>query len=123
MDRQANLAKASVQRLHAAAATVSRRLSFMEVCGTHTVNAFRCGLHSLMPANVRLLSGPGCPVCVTSQGDIDRLIELGMAGRGGQKTTVCTYGDMLRVTGASGSLELAAARARMSASCTAPWTR
>ena len=58
-----------LQRLHAAAKKVKGRLAFMEVCGTHTTSAFRCGLHSVLPANVRLISGPGCPVCVTSQAD------------------------------------------------------
>jgi hydrogenase expression/formation protein HypD len=88
-------------RLRAAAEAIGRPVSFMEVCGTHTVNACRCGLHSLMPSNVRLISGPGCPVCVTSQGDIDMLIEL--AHRPG--VTLCTYGDMMRVTGKDGNLE------------------
>jgi hydrogenase expression/formation protein HypD len=92
-----------IHRLHFAAKRVGRNLAFMEVCGTHTVNAFRSGLHSLMPENVKLLSGPGCPVCVTSQGDIDQLIEL--AGRPG--VVICTYGDMLRVPGERGSLERA----------------
>jgi hydrogenase expression/formation protein HypD len=88
-------------RLRAAAQAIDRPVAFMEVCGTHTVNACRCGLHSLMPSNVRLISGPGCPVCVTSQGDIDMLIEL--ARRPG--VTLCTYGDMMRVTGKDGNLE------------------
>jgi hydrogenase expression/formation protein HypD len=93
-----------LERLHKAAAAVGeRQLAFMEVCGTHTVNAFRAGLPSLVPRNVRLLSGPGCPVCVTSQGDIDALVEL--TSRPG--VTLCTYGDMLRVPGSRGSLELA----------------
>jgi hydrogenase expression/formation protein HypD len=92
-----------LQRLQDAAARVGRSVAFMEVCGTHTVNAFRSGIHSLMPCNVTLLSGPGCPVCVTSQGDIDQLLELARL----ERITLCTYGDMMRVTGASGSLELA----------------
>lgn len=90
--------------LHTAAAAVARPVAFMEVCGTHTVSAFRCGLNSLMPGNVRLISGPGCPVCVTSQGDIDQLITLASRPR----VTLCTYGDMLRVTGSDrSSLEAA----------------
>ena len=92
---------AAIGRLLEAAKALPKPVAFMEICGTHTVAAFRCGLHSLMPANVKLVSGPGCPVCVTSQGDIDMLIEL--AQRPG--VTLCTYGDMLRVTGAKGSLE------------------
>lgn len=78
-------------------------LNLMEVCGTHTVNACRSGVHSLMPANVRLISGPGCPVCVTAQRYIDALVALGR--RGG--VTILTYGDMIRVAGAGGSLEIA----------------
>ncbi len=73
----------------------------MEVCGTHTVSLFRSGVKSLMPAGVRLISGPGCPVCVTSQGYIDAACEI--AGR--PDVTVCTYGDMVRVPGSTGSLE------------------
>ncbi len=91
----------SLRRLNAAARQLTRPVKFMEVCGTHTMSAFRSGLHSLMPHNVTLLSGPGCPVCVTSQGDIDQLIEL--AKRPG--IMLCTYGDMLRVIGSEGSLE------------------
>ena len=96
----------SLERLRRAAAQLGRRVRFMEVCGTHTVNALRAGLHSLMPANVMLLSGPGCPVCVTSQGDIDQLVELSLR----PDIILCTYGDMLRVTGRFGSLEDARAR-------------
>lgn len=73
----------------------------MEVCGTHTVSLFRTGVKSLIPANVRLISGPGCPVCVTSQGYIDAACELA----GHRDVTICTYGDMLRVPGRTGSLE------------------
>jgi hydrogenase expression/formation protein HypD len=91
----------SLDRLNSAANRLGRTVRFMEVCGTHTVNAFRSGLHSLMPENVILLSGPGCPVCVTSQGDIDQLIELSLE----PDVILCTYGDMVRVTGRRGSLE------------------
>ena len=48
--------------------------TLMEVCGTHTVSIFRSGLRSLLPEGIRLLSGPGCPVCVTDQADIDQAI-------------------------------------------------
>ncbi len=76
-------------------------VSIMEVCGTHTVSLFRSGVKSLMPDNLRLISGPGCPVCVTSQGYIDAACEL--ADR--PDVTICTYGDMVRVPGRIGSLE------------------
>src|SRR5688500_734433 len=91
-------ARESLDRITAAAARIGRDVRFMEVCGTHTVNAFRSGLHSLLPANVMLISGPGCPVCVTPQGEIDQLIELAMKAR----VTICTYGDMVRVIGHMG---------------------
>lgn len=77
-----------------------RRVQLMEVCGTHTVSLFRSGVKSLLPANLRLISGPGCPVCVTSQGYLDAACEL--ADRA--DVTVCTYGDMVRVPGSAGSL-------------------
>jgi hydrogenase expression/formation protein HypD len=73
----------------------------MEICGTHTVAIRRTGLRSLLPRRVRLVSGPGCPVCVTSQGGIDALVDL--AGR--QDVTVATFGDMVRVPGTRWSLE------------------
>ena len=92
-----------LESLHRAAASIDRPITFMEVCGTHTMSAFRCGLQSLLPSNVTMLSGPGCPVCVTAQGDIDQLIELAQDPR----VTLCTYGDMLRVPGQHGSLETA----------------
>src|SRR5512143_2693802 len=94
------------KRLAAAAARVNRKLSFMEVCGTHTVAGFRTGLHAMLPDNVKLLSGPGCPVCVTAQGDIDLMVDVGMQ----QKVTLFTYGDMLKVPGTRGNLELARSR-------------
>ena len=85
---------------------IGRRIQIMEVCGTHTVSIFRSGIRSLLPDNLRLLSGPGCPVCVTAQGAIDCAIEL--AGR--PNVIMATYGDMLRVPGRHGSLEQRRAR-------------
>ncbi len=76
------------------------RVQLMEVCGTHTVSIFRHGLRSLLPANLRLVSGPGCPVCVTAQRDLDAACLL--ARQPG--VILATYGDMLRVPGRLGSL-------------------
>lgn len=81
---------------------VARRVQLMEVCGTHTVSFFRSGLRAMLPPNLRLVSGPGCPVCVTAQRHIDAAIEI--ATRPG--VLLATYGDMLRVPGRLGSLEL-----------------
>jgi len=91
----------ALARLNTAADALNRRVTFMEVCGTHTMSAFRSGLHSLMPENVTLLSGPGCPVCVTAQGDIDMLIDLAAS----RDVMLCTYGDMIRVPGRSRTLQ------------------
>lgn len=89
-------------------ALVTKETTVMEVCGTHTVSIFRNGLKSLFPEKLRLVSGPGCPVCVTDQRDIDAAIAL--AER--RNTIVATYGDMLRVPGTSGSLLEARSRGR-----------
>lgn len=105
---RAEIIQEALGRLRRAAGQMARPLQFMEVCGTHTMSAFRCGLHSLMPDNVTLLSGPGCPVCVTAQGDIDLFIDLAS----NHDVTLCTYGDMLRVPGQLGSLEEARSKGR-----------
>lgn len=78
-----------------------RPINIMEVCGTHTVAIFRTGVKSTLPKGVKLISGPGCPVCVTGQGYIDIVLEL--AER--DDCLIATYGDMIRVPGEGGSLE------------------
>ncbi|MBS3956817.1 MAG: hydrogenase formation protein HypD [Clostridiales bacterium] len=82
------------------AATVDRPISIMEVCGTHTVAVAKHGLRGVMPERLRLLSGPGCPVCVTSNADIDLAIEF--ARQPG--VIVATFGDMMKVPGSRSSL-------------------
>ena len=94
-----------VDRIADATASV-QHVCIMEVCGTHTVSLFRTGVKSLLPPAIDLISGPGCPVCVTSQGYIDAACELALR----PNVTVCTYGDMVRVPGRSGSLEHQRAR-------------
>ena len=93
----------SIQTLAPESATL------MEVCGTHTVAIARNGIRGLMPEGVRLASGPGCPVCVTSNHDIDKVIALARV----PEVTIATFGDMTRVPGSSSSLlaEQAADRA------------
>lgn len=81
-------------------------VKIMEVCGTHTVSIFRSGVRSLLPDGVQLLSGPGCPVCVTDQADIDQAIDVCSS----ENAALCTYGDMLRVPGRGGSLREASSR-------------
>lgn len=75
-------------------------VQLMEVCGTHTMSVARNGLRSLLPEGLRLVSGPGCPVCVTDQSYMDSAVSL--AKRPG--VVITTYGDMMRVPGRSGSL-------------------
>ena len=74
--------------------------TLMEVCGTHTVAIARNGIRDLMPENVRLASGPGCPVCVTCNRDIDTVIALARI----PDVVIATFGDMTRVPGSSSSL-------------------
>ncbi|MEN6385988.1 MAG: hydrogenase formation protein HypD [Phycisphaerales bacterium] len=81
--------------------TLGRKINIMEVCGTHTVSIFRAGLRDAFPEGLKLLSGPGCPVCITDHGYIDALIALSDR----DDCIIVTYGDMIRVPGRQGSLE------------------
>ena len=74
--------------------------TFMEVCGTHTMAIYQYGLRLLMPPEVRLISGPGCPVCVTPNGYLDRAVALSRL----PEVMVVSFGDMLRVPGSTSSL-------------------
>ncbi len=87
--------------MDAACERLGRQINIMEVCGTHTVSIFRNGIRPTLPKTVKLLSGPGCPVCVTDQGYIDVMLQL--ADR--DDCIIATYGDMIRVPGKTGSLE------------------
>jgi hydrogenase expression/formation protein HypD len=90
-----------VGRIRECAAALGRHIRLMEVCGTHTHAIGRGGLRTLLPENIELVSGPGCPVCVTSQRDVERMLLL--AKKPG--LAVCTFGDMIRVPGVTSSLE------------------
>jgi hydrogenase expression/formation protein HypD len=92
------------EQIGRAAAATGRTLRFMEVCGGHTMAIHRFGLPHLLPQSVELLSGPGCPVCVTPTTYIDRAVELGREG-----ALLATFGDLYRVPGSAGSLEEAVA--------------
>ena len=72
-------------------------VKLMEVCGTHTMAIAKAGIRSLLPEGVELLSGPGCPVCVTGSEKIDAVLELAMR----PEIRITTYGDMLRVPGST----------------------
>jgi len=85
-----------------------RPLNLMEVCGTHTLSIFRSGIRSLLPETIRLLSGPGCPVCVTAQREIDAFLALTQI----KNAVVATFGDLIRVPGTRTSLQGERARGR-----------
>ena len=72
-----------------------RPVKLMEVCGTHTMSIARAGIKSLLPEGVELLSGPGCPVCVTPAASIDAALKLSER----EEIILASYGDMLRVPG------------------------
>jgi len=104
--RDRDVASALSQKIRAVS---RRRVRFMEICGTHTMAIFRHGIRSLLPENIELVSGPGCPVCVTAMEEIDRAVKLAqMPG-----VIVTTFGDMLRVPGSSSSLKNEQAKGAM----------
>ena len=92
--------------LHALAARLhdlplpDRRINLMEVCGTHTMNVHRHGVKDVFPKNVRLISGPGCPVCVTPRKGLDTAISYARD----PNVITATFGDMIRVPGSTSSL-------------------
>ncbi len=101
--RDPELARKLISEIHEMADT--HTFAFMEFCGGHTHAIMQHGIRQLMPPNVRLLSGPGCPVCVTSQRDIDRAIALSQL----PNVVIATFGDMVRVPGTQFTLQEAAA--------------
>ncbi len=104
--RSGEVAQALSRRI-AAEIDPQRRYHFMEFCGGHTHAISRYGIAELLPANLRMIHGPGCPVCVLPIGRIDQAIALALE-RG---VILCTYGDVMRVP-ASESLSLMRAKAR-----------
>ena len=95
MDKE--LVKKLAQRLKAY--LLREQVSVMEVCGTHTTEFFRTGVKDLFPENLRLVDGPGCPVCVTANEYLDRAIEIGKQG-----VVLATFGDMIKVPSSYSSL-------------------
>jgi hydrogenase expression/formation protein HypD len=89
------------QKIQQVSLEIKQDVYLMEVCGTHTVAIFKSGIKSILPDNVRLISGPGCPVCVTPNPYLDRAIALSRL----DDVIITTFGDMLKVPGSSSSLE------------------
>jgi hydrogenase expression/formation protein HypD len=102
--RDPELARALIARVKDAASRIDRTVRVMEICGGHTVAFCKYGIHAVLPENVRLISGPGCPVCVTPGNVIDEALWLASQ----PDVMVFTFGDMLRVPGSRGTLHDAA---------------
>ena len=83
-----------------------KKLRIMEVCGTHTHEIFRLGIRKILPEQIELISGPGCPVCVTPVGFIDEACFLALE----KNAMICTFGDLIRVPGTQ--MSLAGARSK-----------
>lgn len=92
--------KQMLEELHQLVQKINRPLKIMEVCGTHTVEIFRHGVRDIIPKSITLLSGPGCPVCVTSIQDVDAAIAIAK----NPGVVLATFGDMMRVPGGTQSM-------------------
>ena len=98
--RDPELAKLQLQAIRQTIADYDGTMTFMEVCGTHTMAIYQHGIRNLLPGQVKLISGPGCPVCVTPVGFVDQAVALARR----PNTIIATFGDMVRVPGSSSSL-------------------
>jgi hydrogenase expression/formation protein HypD len=92
-------ARALAEALQRNLDAIGRQVSVMHVCGSHEQAIARFGLRAVLPRQLQLIMGPGCPVCVTDGPEVDEAVALARQG-----ATVCTYGDMLRLPGTSRSL-------------------
>jgi hydrogenase expression/formation protein HypD len=96
--RDGSLAAKMAERIRTISTKPAR---FMEICGTHTVAIFKAGVRQVLPEQIGLISGPGCPVCVTATRDIDKAIKVARV----PDVIVTTFGDMIRVPGSESSLK------------------
>ncbi|MCG2712403.1 MAG: hydrogenase formation protein HypD [Candidatus Omnitrophica bacterium] len=99
--RNSRVAEKLIKLIEKNAKKIKTDAALMEACGTHTVAMFRYGIRKILPGNIRVISGPGCPVCVTSQEDIDRAIGFSNI----EGVIVTTFGDMMKVPGTKSSLQ------------------
>jgi len=98
--RNRDIVRGLAELINRLAESHDRPMTFMEVCGTHTMAIYQFGIRSILPPGVRLISGPGCPVCVTPIGYVDKAVAYARL----PDTIIATFGDMLRVPGSSSSL-------------------
>jgi len=96
--RRSELARGLISQIHRRSKTQAR---FMEFCGGHTVTIFRYGIRQVLPSTIDMVSGPGCPICVTATSDLDKAIALAQI----PSVIIATFGDMLKVPGSQTSLE------------------
>lgn len=99
--KDSEIVKVEIKKIFELAKNVKKEVRFMEVCGTHTVQVARYGIRKLLPENIKLISGPGCPVCVTPSEFIDRAIYI----LKNNNVIIATFGDLYRVPGSESSLE------------------
>jgi len=100
--RRSELAEGLISRIQRRSQTPAR---FMEFCGGHTVTIFRYGIRQVLPKTIDMVSGPGCPICVTANADLDKAIALSQI----PGVIITTFGDMLKVPGSRSSLQKAKA--------------
>jgi hydrogenase expression/formation protein HypD len=101
--RDTELGKSLIKKIR----SISKRpVRLMEFCGGHTVSILKHGIRQLLPPTIRMLSGPGCPVCVTPVADIDKAVALARI----PEIIIATFGDMIRVPGSNSSLQMAKAK-------------
>ena len=96
--RRAELANGLISRINRKSRSRAR---FMEFCGGHTVAIFRYGIRQVLPKTIEMVSGPGCPICVTANADLDKAIALSQV----PEVIVTTFGDMMKVPGSRSSLQ------------------
>ena len=96
--RRPELAKGLISQIHHRSKTPAR---LMEFCGGHTVTIFRYGIRQTLPETLEMVSGPGCPICVTANADLDKAIALSQI----PGVIIATFGDMLKVPGSHSSLQ------------------
>lgn len=103
--RDTEISKKLIEQIRSAG---QKNIRLMEVCGTHTMSIFRNGIRAVLPETLTLLSGPGCPVCVTDQSEIDAFIRIART----EDVIITSFGDLLRVPGTGSSLEKERAEGR-----------
>ena len=102
--RDKELAQKITRLIHKEAEKIGRTVKLMHVCGTHEDTVTRSGIRSLLPDNVKIVSGPGCPVCITPVEDIVKMQEImRKAYKEGEKIILTTFGDMYKIPTPRGS--------------------